>query len=93
MVLAGASALKSDNIVEQNNVLTYAVDMKCFDKDLLVDELTDSEKQVRVELWSYDPKQFGNKDVADPLSVILSLKDDEEDVEKLLESVWKKQHN
>jgi hypothetical protein len=32
-----------------------------------------------IELWSYPPGRFGRKGLADPLSVYLSLKEDEDE--------------
>ncbi len=38
--------------------VTYAISEKDYDKTLLTDELIDPDKQVRLELWAYNPKQF-----------------------------------
>lgn len=93
MVLAGETALSEETMLNQPRVKTFAVYVKAFDKNLLMDELVDPEKQVRLELWEYEPRQFSNSNLADKLSVILSFKGNnderiEEAVEKLLESVW-----
>ena len=51
-------------------------------------------KQVRVELWEYDPKQFSEDNMADRLSVALSFAENEDErveeaIEELLEGVWR----
>lgn len=95
MVLAGESALAEVTMLNQPRVKTYAVWMKCFDKAQLINELIDPDKQVRLELWEYDPKQFSDSKTADKLSVALSFSENtderiEEAVEELLERVWVK---
>ena len=71
-------------------LITYAIWNKCFDKEKLTNELIDFEKQVRLELWAYDPKLFSDEDTADCLSVALSFEDNhderlDEAVEELIE--------
>ena len=93
MVLAGETALAEQTMLNPEKVRTYAVFAKNIDKKLLTRELIDPEKQIRVELWEYDPRQFSKDGMADTLSLALSLKDHkderiEEAVESLLEKVW-----
>lgn len=95
MVPAGETALAAQTMLNPSRVETYAVYVKLADKTLLVDELIDPDKQVRIELWEYDPKQFSDGTTADRLSVALSFSENrderiEEAVEELLESVWRK---
>jgi len=55
--------------------------------------LTDREKQVRVEVWKYPPTLLSaKKNTADPLSVIVSLKDERnnERVDQATEGILKK---
>ena len=44
-------------------------------KTLLTDELIDLDKQVRLELWAYSPKQFSEDNSADDISIVLSFGD------------------
>ncbi len=93
MVLSGESALSEETMLNPPRVMTYAVYAKMFDKKHLIDELVDPDRQVRLELWEYEPRQFGDDNIADKLSVVLSFKDTdderiEEATEELLESVW-----
>lgn len=81
-------------MLNPSRIITYAVSTKAFDRKLLNDELIDPEKQVRLELWAYDPKMFSHDNTADALSVALSLKDHaderiEEAVEELIEKELK----
>lgn len=90
MVIAGETALAEKSMLNPGRVETYAVYHKLFDKREIIKELVDPDKQIRIELWEYDPKQFAKGDAADSLSVALSLagSDDErieEAVEELLE--------
>ena len=94
MVYAGETALAEKTMLNPNKVITYAVSDKNFDKKILIDELIDPEKQVRLELWAYEPKMFSNDNSADNLSVVLSFRDNsderiEEAVEKLTEGEFK----
>lgn len=79
MVIAGESALAEKTMLNHGRVETYAVYHKLIDKKLLMDELIDPDTQVRLEIWEYDPKQFANGNTADSLSVVLSLKENEDE--------------
>ena len=48
---------------------------KILQKTLLTDELIDLDKQVRLELWAYSPKQFSEDNSADDISIVLSFGD------------------
>ena len=55
--------------------------------------LTDREKQVRIEVWKYPPALLSvRKNTADPLSVIVSLREEQNDerVDQAIEEVLKK---
>lgn len=95
MVIAGETALAEKTMLNMGRITTYAVYVKSFDKTKLMNELVDPKKQIRLELWEYDPKQFGKADMADGISVALSLLENtdervEENVEELLESEFNK---
>lgn len=90
MVFAGETALSERTMLNSPRLITYAVWNKRFDKTKLTDELIDSERQVRLELWAYDPKLFSNENIADSLSVALSFENNyderlEEAAEELIE--------
>ena len=56
MVFAGEMALSEKTMLNPSRVFTYAISEKDYDKTLLNDELIDPDKQVRLELWAYNPK-------------------------------------
>lgn len=95
MVFAGETVLSEKTMLNSGRIFTYAVDGKSFDKKLLNEELVDPDKQVRLELWSYNPKQFSNDGVADSISVALSFSGNEDErieeaVEELIEGELEK---
>lgn len=75
MVFAGETALSEKTMLNPSRVVTYAISEKDYDKTLLTDELIDPDKQVRLELWAYSPKQFSEDNSADDISIVLSLGD------------------
>ena len=75
MVFAGETALSEKTMLNPSRVVTYAISEKDYDKTLLTDELIDPDKQVRLELWAYNPKQFSEDNSADDISIVLSLGD------------------
>lgn len=90
MVFAGETALSEKTMLNPNRVVTYAISEKDYDTTLLTEELIDPDKQVRLELWAYNPKYFSENNSADDISVILSFENTnderiEEAVDELLE--------
>ena len=75
MVFAGETALSEKTMLNPSRVVTYAISEKDYDKILLTDELIDPDKQVRLELWAYNPKQFSEDNSADDISIVLSFGD------------------
>lgn len=95
MVIAGDSVLSEVTMLNPSRIMTYAVYVKSFMKEKLMDELVEPDEQIRIELWEYSPKEFSDGNMADRLSVALSFegyKDErvEEAVEELVEGVWGK---
>lgn len=92
MVIAGETALSKKTMLNPTKIETYAINHKGFDKTQLMKELVDPNKQIRVEVWEYDPKQFGSDNMADSLSVVLSLADNEDErIEEAIEELLKKE--
>ena len=75
MVLASESALAKNSMLNPSKVITYAIDEQKMDINQMENELVDPNKQIRLELWGYDPKLFSDDNVADGLSVALSLRE------------------
>ena len=89
---AGLSALSEITMLAAPNVPTFAYYSRT---DMLIGEsgLSNSETQVRAEIWKYSPTILSkNKNAADPLSVIVSLRyeRDDERIEQAVEDVFKK---
>ena len=90
MVLSGESALSEMSMLNPSRIRTYAVYEKDFDKTQLIDELIDPDVQVKVEIWAYDPQLFTHTNIADTLSIVLSLKENKDErIEKILEDILK----
>lgn len=92
MVLAGETALSEMSMLNPSRFRTYAVYEKDFDKTQLIDELIDPEVQVKVEIWAYDPQLFAHTNIADTLSIVLSLKENKDErIEEVLEDILEKE--
>lgn len=92
MVLAGESALSEMSMLNPSRLRTYAVYEKDFDKTQLIDELIDPEVQVKVEIWAYNPQLFTHTNIADTLSIVLSLKENKDErIEEVLEDMLEKE--
>lgn len=92
MVLAGETALSEMSMLNPSRLRTYAVYEKDFDKTQLIDELIDPDVQVKVEIWAYDPQLFTHTNIADTLSVVLSLKENKDErIEEVLEDILEKE--
>ena len=90
MIYAGETALADKTMLNPDRVITYAVRDKDFDGKMMTDELIDPQKQVRIELWAYNPKMFSNDNTADVLSVALSFRDhSDERIEEAVEELIK----
>ena len=75
MVFAGETALSEKTMLNPSRVVTYAISEKDYNKILLTDYLIYPDKQVRLELWAYNPKQFSKGNSADDISIVLSFAD------------------
>lgn len=93
MIPAGITALAERSMLNGDKLKTFAIREGEFDKNKLLDELVDPEKQVKIELWSYDPFLFAFDGIADPISVALSLMENQDErvemtIEEMLEALW-----
>ena len=75
MVLASESALAKNSMLNPSKLITYAIDEQKMDINQMENELVDPNKQIRLELWGYDQKLFSDDNMADGLSVALSLRE------------------
>ena len=92
---AGFTAIADMSMLADSSVPTYAFYSKT---DRLNGEygLSNKETQVRVEIWKYPPTQLSIQNgIADPLSVIISLKEEwgdervEQATDSILNELWK----
>ena len=93
LLLAGDSVLAEETMLNANRIQTYAGYIKTFDVSKMMNELLDPDKQIRIELWEYDPALFSDNHMADKLSVALSYIENadervEEAVEELVKGIW-----
>ena len=88
MVLAGESTLAKKSMLNAGKLATLAIYEKNFDRTRLTDELIDPAKQVKLELWRYEPVQFSKQACGDVLSVALSFKNTKnERIEQAVEEI------
>ena len=64
-------------------------------KDVMTNSLQNSQAQVAVEMWRYNPRKLSTRNTVDELSLALTLREDadervEEAVEEMLNELWRK---
>lgn len=79
LVKSGLSALAEYSMLSKPKVQCFATKSISKWTGLGTQELVDSDNQVQVELWKYDPGILAFNQVADRLSLYLSLKDNEDE--------------
>ena len=92
---SGYSALAEYSMLNAPNVRCYAAERISQWKDVMTNSLHDSQVQVAVEMWRYDPRKLSTRNVVDELSLALALREDadervEEAVEEMLNELWGK---
>lgn len=90
--IAGLSALSEISMINPPNIACYAVNGK-IEGLKGTDVLLDADIQKEVQIWKYDPSILGKGGMADPLSLIMTFKDDndervEEAIEEILNGIW-----
>ncbi len=94
MVIGGLSALSYESKLNPPTVATYAT---AKGNTLLNDstsELIDANKQIHLEIWSYDPAILAKHKIVDLLSLQLSLENDRDErvqneLAQVVEAFWK----
>lgn len=81
-------------MINDSGLIYYATDKISDWSNKSTSNLEDSNKQVAVEMWRYDPKRLSNNKEVDELSLALSLKDNEDErvqdaVDKMLRKLWR----
>lgn len=92
-ILAGDSAIAKQTMLSDAMFLCYAVTGK--DKLTELPYSMDTETDVMVELWKYDPALLSRGGMVDPLSLAMSFMDEEDEriqeaIEELLDTLWEK---
>ena len=77
------------------NVRCYAAERISQWKDVMTNSLQNSQVQVAVEMWRYNPRKLSMRNAVDELSLALALREDadervEEAVEEMLNELWRK---
>ena len=92
---SGYSALAEYSMLNTPNVRCYAAERISQWKDVMTNSLQDSQVQVAVEMWRYNPRKLSMRNAVDELSLALALREDadervEEAVEEMLNELWRK---
>ena len=92
---SGYSALAACSMLNTPNVKCYATERISQWKDVMTNSLQDSQVQVAVEMWRYNPRKLSTRNIVDELSLALALREDadervEEAVEEMLNELWRK---
>ena len=92
LLIAGLSALSQFSMINPPNVACYAAEGKVADWEGTT-VLMDASLQIEVEVWKYAPHILGKNGTVDPLSLVMSLKDNTDEriaeaITALLETVW-----
>lgn len=92
--LAGFSAMAQYSMLNEPAVPCYAADVSA--KLTGMPTLLNAETQVEIEIWKYDPAVLSENGFVDPLSLVLSLREDadertEEAIEEIMEKFWEDQ--
>ena len=92
---SGYSALAEYSMLNAPNVRCYAAERISQWKDVMTNSLQNSQVQVAVEMWRYNPRKLSTRNTVDELSLALALREDadervEEAVEEMLNELWRK---
>lgn len=92
---SGYSALAEYSMLNAPNVKCYATEKISQWNDVMTNSLQDSQVQVAVEMWRYNPRKLSTRNMVDALSLALALREDadervEEAVEEMLNELWGK---
>jgi hypothetical protein len=95
MLQAGDSALAKKSMLNFPTTKCYSISGKN-GKDIKgTDQLFDAARQIRLELWKYDPWLLAEDDTVDTLSLALSVMNEadervEEALDEMLNTLWRK---
>lgn len=92
---SGYSALAEYSMLSASNIKYFATEKISQWKGVLTNDLQDSQMQVAVEMWRYNPQKLSNRKYVDELSLALALRADadervEDAVEEMLSDLWRR---
>ena len=92
---SGYSALAEYSMLNASNVKCFATEKISQWKGVLTNNLQDSQVQVAVEMWRYNPQKLSKRKYVDELSLALALRADadervEDAVEEMLSDLWRR---
>jgi hypothetical protein len=92
---SGYSALAEYSMLNAPNVRCYAAERISQWKDVMTNSLQNSQVQVAVDMWRYNPRKLSTRNTVDELSLALALREDadervEDAVEEMLNGLWRK---
>lgn len=92
---SGYLALAEYSMLNMPNVKCYATNKASLWKKTQANYLQDSQSEVAIEIWRYDPRKLSHKKTVDELSLALALRENidervEEAVEEMLNNLWRK---
>ena len=92
---SGYSTLAEYSMLNAPNARYYAAERISQWKDVMTNSLQNSQVQVAVEMWRYDPRKMSTRNVVDELSLALALREDADErggeaVEEMLNELWRK---
>lgn len=93
LVKSGYSALSEYSMLNEDKLQVYASNNISKWKTYSNEVLFDDNSQIALELYRYDPRKLAINNNVDPISLYLSLKNDEDErveieLEKMMEEVW-----
>jgi len=92
---SGYSALAEYSMLNSPSIKCYATEKISQWKDVMTNSLEDSQVEVAIEMWRYNPRKLSTRTTVDELSLALTLRENmdervEEAVEEMLNTLWRK---
>lgn len=92
---SGYSALAEYSMLNSPSIKCYATEKISQWKDVMTNSLEDSQVEVAIEMWRYNPRKLSTRTSVDELSLALTLRENmdervEEAVEEMLNTLWRK---
>lgn len=89
-LMSNLSALSEWSLLSEPKLKYYATDNTSLVNENFSEKLIDSEDQIAIELWRYNPKILTNTNMVDKLSLCLSINEGDERIEIAKENILNK---